>query len=88
MKNTELLFIFYSLLNSINSQPTISYKESINMSLSKEYINIHNPHHPPSPSYITTPDPSLQIINIYYSFSSYKLKLFNFHFPKYILNFI
>jgi hypothetical protein len=60
MKITGLLFILYTILNSINivnSQPSISYKESTNMSLPKEYINVHNPPHPPGPISITIPSP-------------------------------
>ena len=67
MKITGLVFIFYTVLNSINivdSQPTISYKESNNMSLPKEYINDHNPPRPPAPisttihSFIPSPIPT------------------------------
>lgn len=58
MKFTGLLIIFNSVLNLINivnSQPSTSYKESINVSMPKEYINIHNPPHSPSPISITIP---------------------------------
>ena len=60
MKFTGFVFILYTVLNSINivnSQPTISYKESTNMSLPKEYIHVHNPPHPPAPISITIPSP-------------------------------
>ena len=59
MKITGLIFILYTVLNSINivnSQPTVSYKESTNMSVPKEYINVHNPPRPPAPISITIPN--------------------------------
>jgi|LakMenE18May11ns_1017448.scaffolds.fasta_scaffold9843614_2 hypothetical protein len=60
MKFTGFVFILYTVLNSINivnSQPTISYKESTNMSLPKEYIHVHNTPRPPAPISITIPSP-------------------------------
>ena len=59
MKFKGIVFILYTALNSINivnSQPTISYKESTNMTLPKEYINGNNPLHPSSPISIIIPN--------------------------------
>lgn len=66
MKNIGLLLMLYTMLTSnnvVNSQPTISYKKSNNVSSSDEIVNLPIPppapspvsielHQPPSPVYI------------------------------------
>jgi hypothetical protein len=64
MKITGLVFIFYTILNLnniVNTQPTISYKESNNVTSSKEYVNNHHPPQPPhheAPYPVPTPFPT------------------------------
>lgn len=49
MKNIGLIFIFYTLFSSNNNVISQPIAPSNNITWSKEYINVHNPPHPPGP---------------------------------------
>ena len=57
MKIMGLLFMFSTILNIVNSQPIVLYKESNNVFSSKEYVNNH-----PSPTRVITTFPLLTYI--------------------------
>ncbi len=57
MKIIGLLFMFSTIINTVNSQALVLYKESNNVFSSKEYVN-----NPPPPTRITTTVPLLTYI--------------------------
>ena len=61
MKIIQLLFIYYTLINTVNNQST--YKEINSVNSSKEYINLHTPSStPPPPCCDYPPPPAPQVI--------------------------
>ena len=66
MKIIQILFIYYTLINTVNNQST--YKEINNVNSSKEYINLHTPSSPmpsstpPPPCCDYPPPPAPQVI--------------------------
>ena len=57
MKITGLLFMFSTIINIVNSQPLVLYKESNNVFSSKEYVI-----NPPLPTHVTITFPLLTYI--------------------------
>jgi hypothetical protein len=65
MKIIQLLFLYYTIINTVNSQST--YKEINNVNSSKENIKLHNPpspmpSSPPPPPCCDYPPPAPQVI--------------------------
>lgn len=66
MKIIQILFIYYTLINTVNNQST--YKEINSVNSSKEYINLHTPSSPmpsstpPPPCCDYPPPPAPQVI--------------------------
>jgi hypothetical protein len=61
MKIIQILFIYYTLINTVNNQST--YKEINSVNSSKEYINLHTPSsNPPPPCCDYPPPPAPQVI--------------------------